>query len=522
MRQGILNCAFAAISVLAGYATADVDPIVIKGSKFFYQSNNTQFFIRGVAYQADPSRNDNSTSTNTSYVDPLADPDACSRDIPYLKELRTNVVRVYAVDPSQNHDSCMNQLANAGIYVISDLSDPTQAIDRDAPEWTVDLLSRYTSVIDALHGYSNMLGFFAGNEVSNAANNTAASAYVKAAVRDSKAYIKSSNYRSIGVGYATNDDPAIRSEIADYFNCGDQTDAIDFWGYNIYSWCGDSSYEQSGFEDRTIEFSNYSVPAFFSEYGCNLVQPRTFTQTDVIYGPNMSQVWSGGIVYMYYEEVNNYGLVDVSGQSVTPLPDFTYLSSRMQSATPTGVLKDSYTPTNSPQACPTLDSDWQAEASPLPPTPDSDTCQCEFESLSCVPKSSLSATQMSNLFGTVCGLSESACSGIQHNATTGKYGAYSMCNSTVQLAVALDTYYKQQSSQASACNFGGMAMIQNAGGKCSGSVAASSGPSGSASASKSSNAGSSLAVHHAFKSNGALCYGYLLLVGISFSAVVLL
>ncbi|KAH0008848.1 1,3-beta-glucanosyltransferase gel3, partial [Aureobasidium melanogenum] len=307
MRQRVFNCAFAIISVLAGYVNADVDPIVIKGSKFFYQSNNTQFFIRGVAYQADPSRNDNSTSTNTSYVDPLADPDKCSRDIPHLKELRTNVVRVYAVDPSQNHDSCMNQLADAGIYVISDLSDPTQAIDRDAPEWTVDLLSRYTSVIDALHGYTNMLGFFAGNEVSNAANNTAASAYVKAAVRDSKAYIRSSNYRSIGVGYATNDDPAIRTEIADYFNCGDGADAIDFWGYNIYSWCGDSSYEQSGFEDRTIEFSNYSVPAFFSEYGCNLVQPRTFTQTDVIYGPNMSQVWSGGIVYMYYEEVNNYG-----------------------------------------------------------------------------------------------------------------------------------------------------------------------------------------------------------------------
>lgn len=45
MRQGILNCAFAAISVLAGYATADVDPIVIKGSKFFYQSNNTQLSV---------------------------------------------------------------------------------------------------------------------------------------------------------------------------------------------------------------------------------------------------------------------------------------------------------------------------------------------------------------------------------------------------------------------------------------------------------------------------------------------
>jgi hypothetical protein len=58
--------------------------------------------------------------------------------------------------------------------------------------------------------YSNTLGFFAGNEVSNEPNNTYASAFVKAAVRDTKAYIKSKNYRPIGVGYATNDDADIR------------------------------------------------------------------------------------------------------------------------------------------------------------------------------------------------------------------------------------------------------------------------------------------------------------------------
>lgn len=243
-----------------------------------------------------------------SFTDPLADEAGCRRDVPLLKELGVNTIRVYAIEPTANHDACMKLLDDAGIYLIQDLSNPHASINRDDPAWNTDLYQTYTGVIDALQKYDNVMGFFAGNEVSNKPSNTNASAFVKAAVRDSKAYIKAKGYRPIGVGYATNDDADIRDDLKDYFNCGKPEESIDFWGYNIYSWCGDSSFTRSGFDQRTKEFEKYNVPAFFAEYGCNKVQPRPFTEVAALYGEQMTGVWSGGIMYMYFQETNDYGV----------------------------------------------------------------------------------------------------------------------------------------------------------------------------------------------------------------------
>ncbi|OBT69071.1 hypothetical protein VE03_01270 [Pseudogymnoascus sp. 23342-1-I1] len=451
--------AFAGAALLVSSVKADVDPIVIKGSHFFYKTNGTEFFIKGVAYQQEAPANGSDTSTN-KFTDPLADVASCTRDVPLLEQLGTNVIRVYAIDPTKDHKECMTLLEKAGIYVIQDLSNPQNSIERDSPSWTTSLFEGYAAVIDEMSQYTNTLGFFAGNEVSNQANNTDASAFVKAAVRDSKAYIKTKGYRAIGVGYATNDDAEIRDDLADYFNCGKAEESIDFWGYNIYSWCGKSTFQKSGYDVRTKEFETYNVPAFFAEYGCNVPSPRVFTEVEAIYGSEMTGVWSGGIVYMYFQEANKYGLVEVDGTSVSKLPDFSVLATQVAKATPSGISMSAYTPTNTAaRTCPSVNAGWAA-SSVLPPIANAKVCECMTKSLGCVAKAGLTGETIAEQFDYVCGKDNAACTGFAANATTGKYGAYSMCSSQQKLSFAFDQYFQAQGSLATACDFSGNAETQ--------------------------------------------------------------
>ncbi|KAI4197609.1 MAG: hypothetical protein LQ346_002954 [Caloplaca aetnensis] len=461
MRSGSILTA--AATLVAACAAADLDPIVIKGSKFFYKTNGTEFFMKGVAYQQEYGGN-GSVSAGSSYTDPLADEAICTRDVPLLAQLQTNTIRVYAVDPTANHDPCMQMLSDAGIYVVADLGEPKNSINRDTPEWNQEIYSRYTAVVDTFSKYTNTIGFFAGNEVTNLPNNTFASAFVKAAVRDVKAYIATKKYRPLGVGYATNDDEQ-RTDLANYFDCGDAKSGIDFLGYNIYSWCPPSNYQESGYKDRTEEFASYNVPVFFAEYGCNKKRPRTFDEVGTLYGSAMSKVWSGGIVYMYFQEANDYGLVTIgSDDKATKLPDFTSLASQIAKVTPSGVAMASYSPSNSAQACPTQDSTWEASVK-LPPSPNNAVCSCMVQSLNCTANSGISDDDIKTNFDYLCDPNNGDyCGGIQANGTTGVYGAYSMCSTKERISWAFNAFYNDQTKNnpknTDPCNFKGAAQKQ--------------------------------------------------------------
>ncbi|CAB46773.1 1,3-beta-glucanosyltransferase gas4 [Schizosaccharomyces pombe] len=339
-------------------ATAQTHPIVIKGNAFFDSKTNERFYIRGVDYQPGGS---------SSLVDPLASR-SCKKDVEIFKKLGINTVRVYQVDNSADHDKCMNALSEAGIYVILDLNTYRHSISRAHPALSYNkvYLQHLFATIDAFKGYDNVLGFFSGNEVVNDEDTTAIT-WVKAVTRDVKAYIKKHSDRHIPVGYSAADVAENRLQLAHYFNCGDESERADFYAFNMYEWCGYSSMTVSGYYDRIKEFSNYSIPLFLSEFGCNTVEinddttpNRPFTEIEAIYSHDMTPVFSGGLVYEYSAEPNHYGLVVIDKDDERRVSRNFITLMKQYAKTPNPKGDGGYKKAGSPSKCPANSTQFNA------------------------------------------------------------------------------------------------------------------------------------------------------------------
>lgn len=137
--------------------------------------------------------------------------------------------------------------------------------------------------------------------------------------------------RKIPVGYSAADDLRFRISLSKYLECGDELTSVDFYGVNSYQWCGSQTFTSSGYNTLVQDYLNYSLPLILSEYGCNAVMPRLFEEVEAIYSPLMARVFSGGLVYEYSQEPNNYGLVEIDHKGNVYLrPDFDTLKQQLE------------------------------------------------------------------------------------------------------------------------------------------------------------------------------------------------
>lgn len=217
---------------------------------------------------------------------------------------------------------CASIFNAVGIYLLLDVNSPlpNESLNPGdlSSSYNSAYLNRVFGVVEAFKNYPNVLGFFSGNEVmQNVGQGANVPPYVRAVTRDLKNYIAKNSPRNIPVGYSAADVRDILADSFAYLSCyvnRQSTDMsrIDFFGLNSYSWCGDVTFQEAGYDKLVEMFSNTTIPVFFSEYGCNKVQPRQFFEVQALYGVNMTGVMSGGIIYEYVQEVsNNFGLIDL-------------------------------------------------------------------------------------------------------------------------------------------------------------------------------------------------------------------
>lgn len=253
-------------------------------------------------------------------------------------------------------------------------------------------MDSFKKVLDEFQKFDNTAGLFVGNEVLTKANGSEAAPYVLSAARDIKAYRDSKGYRKIPVGYSAADIAELRPMLQNYLACPtNSSESLDFFSLNAYEWCGPNTYQQSGYSMLQKNATDYPIPIFFSETGCNSNRPRDFQDLTAIYGSEMAGTWSGAIIYEWIEESNEYGLIsygptqasaaptntliqDGYSRQGTPTPvspDFDNLKSRWATLSPSGVALSDYSASAtsmSRPACPASTSGiWNVDpSSPLP------------------------------------------------------------------------------------------------------------------------------------------------------------
>ncbi|KAF7327126.1 1,3-beta-glucanosyltransferase [Mycena kentingensis (nom. inval.)] len=437
-------------------------PRITRTGRYLYSQDGTRFIIKGVAYQAPGAHRTTYHSRVLVVTDILADPTACTRDLPMLRALGVNTIRTYQVDSNANHDGCMQMLEDAGIYVILDLALPlTGSIDSNQPTWTTDLLDQYIRTINTFSKYNNILAFEArGTRLSNRTQ-----LHLLHSSKPPRGINSISSSALVSYAAVDQSSPAL---LAQYLSCdpsgtGSGSASIDLFGLNNYEWCNDAP--ASTYDGTNAAMKDYNVAAYFSEYGSEECKPsaRIWTEVPTLFSPSMTEIWSGGVAYSYLPAADQglqYGMIVLSSdnKTVSRTPDFDNLVAQYAKVD-LGSLNSPAQSSVKPTAfgtCPGPSANLTASTK-LPPTPDDAVCGCVPAKLSCV----YNVGDVGELFKTVCDPEHLDCKDINGDGAKGTYGPMSMCDPKTRLSYVLSEYYdaNRATQPQAACDWSGGAKL---------------------------------------------------------------
>ena len=321
------------LSVLSFLCVANVsglNPVIVKGYKFFDSVTGEEIVVKGIDYY--PRANTGPYDINSYDFFSNKHRAIWERDIPYLKGLGVNALRLYSVDPKEDHSEFMNALNEAGIYALVAVTAacPTCAVTRAYPPecYPNDLKARGQGVINEFVMYNNTLAISTGNEVNlftPIGQPQVNAPCQKKFLRDMREYLAGCPHlRQVPIGLVSAD--YFRGAFANYYNCqenpNDPYEFAEWYGLNSYVFCnGNVSHfdKAPGFIYLAQSFQSYdySIPVMLTEFGClsptfktidGYQAQRNFLQAKwLITEDTMRDQFVGGFAFEYSMEAANAG-----------------------------------------------------------------------------------------------------------------------------------------------------------------------------------------------------------------------
>jgi hypothetical protein len=192
------------------------------------------------------------------------------------------------IDGGKDHSACMNALAEAGIYVVTDVIESGTRYTWDQEEFEFK-----TGIIGSLANYTNLLGL----RMATVDQQPTDTLYFRAAFRDMRAYMSEVWHRNIPIILSVSQQD---TDLIDYMWCHD--DGADI----VHVWIGDDFANSTTDQDVAVAVvmaKTMSVPSVVEGMRCDLYygdsDNRTFEFMYDVYSDEGAAALSGGALQTY-------------------------------------------------------------------------------------------------------------------------------------------------------------------------------------------------------------------------------